>query len=240
MSTNHFGGKSAPEHLVDARKKGALVSTEYHGRELSGAFSACIDTLKETSVLLSILILVIAPNFKVMACIMVGFLIWKIGRSAIIGWARIERLHRLIEEERFEIEHNREQEREELKEMYAAKGFKDKLLDDVVEVLMADDNRLLAVMLEEELGLPLESYQHPLHQALGAGLGVIFSAGVTILAYLTFSVMGALIATGLIVAGVSFFAAIREKNNRLKAVVWNLAVTTLSLGSIYFLKKLIF
>ena len=58
-------------------------------------------------------------------------------------------------EERFEIAHHRGQEKEELTELYALKGFKGELLDQVINVLMADDNRLLSVMLEEELGLEL-------------------------------------------------------------------------------------
>ena len=57
--------------------------------------------------------------------------------------------------------------------MYEQKGLSGDLLDQVIEVLMADDNRLLRVMLEEELGLTLESYEHPLKQAAGAGLGVL-------------------------------------------------------------------
>ncbi len=38
---------------------------------------------------------------------------------------------------------------------------------------MADDNRLLRVMLEEELGLTLEAYEHPLKQAFGALLRIV-------------------------------------------------------------------
>ncbi len=36
-----------------------------------------------------------------------GWVVWKTARSALLGWARIERLHRVIEEERWEIEHHR-------------------------------------------------------------------------------------------------------------------------------------
>ncbi len=91
------------------------------------------------------------------------------GRSAWLGWSRLERLHRILAQEKWEIEHNREQEREELGVLYAAKGFEGKLLEDVLDVLMADGDRLLKVMVEEELGLTLESQVHPLKQGLGAG-----------------------------------------------------------------------
>ena len=78
---------------------------------------------------------------------------------------------RLLEEEKWEIEHNRNQEKVELKVLYRAKGFEGKLLDDVVDVLMADDKRALHIMLKEELGMTLEAYEHPLKQSLGALLG---------------------------------------------------------------------
>ena len=81
----------------------------------------------------------------------------------------------MIEEEHFEIKNSRENEQQELAEIYHAKGFEQPLLDQVVQVLMADENRLLTVMLEEELGLRLEEYEHPLKQGLGAFLGVVLA-----------------------------------------------------------------
>ena len=94
----------------------------------------------------------------------------------MLGWSRLERLHRVIEEERWEIEHHRPQEREELRALYAAKGLRENSSMRSIEVLMADDNRLFQVMLEEELGLTLEAYEHPLKQAFGAFFGAHCSA----------------------------------------------------------------
>ena len=94
----------------------------------------------------------------------------------LLGWARLERLHRIVEEERYEIENHRQQEREELKELYRAKGFQGKLLDEVVDVLMADGERLLKVMVEEELGLSLQSQEHPLKQGAGSALGAFVAS----------------------------------------------------------------
>ena len=118
----HFAGKSVPYHLIEARAKGALVSSEHHGRELSGAFSAGSDSLKETAIVLLLTTLIFTPSWQMLAALMAGWFLWKVGRSALLGWARLERLHRLIEEERMEVEHHRDQERAELKEMYEAKG----------------------------------------------------------------------------------------------------------------------
>ena len=67
-----------------------------------------------------------------------------------------------MDRERTEIRTNFEHEREEVRELYAAKGFRDPLLTQIVETLSADDDRLLKVMMEEELGLSLYHVNHPL------------------------------------------------------------------------------
>ena len=234
-NTKHFAGKSVPEHLIEARAKGALVSKEHHGRELSGAFAAGSDSLKETALILLLLTLVFSPSWQGLATVTLGWLLWKVGRAALLGWARLERLHRLIEEERVEVEHHREQEREELKEMYAAKGFTGQMLEDVLDVLMADDNRLLMVMLEEELGLSLESYEHPLRQAAGAGLGVVIAFLVFLPAFIRFELLGACVATGLLIATAAIWSAKKEQNTLLNALIWNLAVAAVAVGILFFI-----
>ena len=172
MSHDHFKGKSVPDHLKEAREKGAAASEQIHGVELSGSFHAACDAAKETAIYLSILYLIAPqaiPLFGIALCL------WKTGRAAFLGWSRLNRLNQLIEEEHFEIKHSRENEQKELAELYHLKGFEPPLLDQVVQVLMADENRLLTVMLEEELVLRLEEYEHPLKQGFGAFSGVILS-----------------------------------------------------------------
>ena len=142
----HFAGKKPLQHVIEARRKGKLAASEIHGAELPGHYVAGADSAKETSLLLILLWTLLeelsVPSFQwIILLFLSAYLVWKIGRSAILGWTRLERLHRLIEEERWEIEHHRPQEKEELKELYAAKGFSGKLLDEALEVLMADDNR---------------------------------------------------------------------------------------------------
>jgi VIT1/CCC1 family predicted Fe2+/Mn2+ transporter len=168
----------------------------------------------------------------------IGLVVWKVGRSAILGWSRLERLHRVIEEERWEIEHHRPQEKEELKALYTAKGFSGKLLDEVVEVLMADDNRLLQVMLEEELGLSLESYEHPLKQAAGALVGVAGSALVVSFGLFVLPFWGAAACSALIIVLCAGTAAQLEKNHPLPAIVWNLAVAALAVGAAFFVGQI--
>lgn len=244
---DHFKGKEAIEHVIEARMKGHTATAEIHGTELPGHYSAAADAAKETSLILLILWTLFSeiglPETQVhwlSLCFIVGWLFWKVGRSAILGWSRLERLHRLIEEERWEIEHHRPQEREELKALYAAKGFSGKLLEEAIDVLMADDNRLLKVMLEEELGLSLESYEHPLKQAAGALVGVVGAALIMSLALFFLPWWGTLACSALVIGLSAGSSAQLERNRPLPSIVWNLAVAALATGVAYFTAQILF
>jgi hypothetical protein len=235
-SAGHFEGKSVKEHLKTARAKGAMAAREVHGAEMSGQWAAFADATKDTTIALLIVSILAPHSLFLFAC---GWIIWKTARSARLGWTRLERLHRLTEEERWEIEHHRSQEREELTEMYQEKGFSGKLLEEVVDVLMADDQKLLRVMLEEELGLTLEAYEHPLKQALGAGMGSIF-ASILILAGNTFNPLyGPGLTAFIAISAASIIGAKLERNRIMYALIWNLAVAFLVISGVYFLNKLI-
>lgn len=243
MSSTHFKGKEALEHVIEARLKGKAASAEIHGTEMPGHYAAAADAAKETAFLL-IVLWTLFTEFQFQKTLFIAFalalLVWKAGRSAVLGWARLERLHRLIEEERWEIEHHRPQEKEELRALYAAKGFSGKLLDEAVEVLMADDNRLLQVMLQEELGLSLESYEHPLKQAAGAFAGALSAALLMAAGLFLLPFWGAVAAAAIIIALASGAVARLEKNASLPAIVWNLAVAALASGAAYFAGQLLF
>ena len=69
--------------------------------------------------------------------------------------AEIAEYERNRKTEYWEIEHLREREIEEIREIYIEKGFAGELLEQVVEVIIADDDRWVDVMMKEELGLTL-------------------------------------------------------------------------------------
>lgn len=238
----HFQGKQIPDHLKDARAKGALVSAEVHGTELPGHMAAGFSCVIETCALFVILwaatfaLFPDHPNlFPFFLCIGLGWMVWKAGRSSLNGWGKLERLHQVIEEERWEIEHHRAQEKEELRAMYAAKGFAGKLLDEVVEVLMADDNRLLRVMLEEELGLSLEVYQHPLKQGAGALCASLIVTPLLLASLALWPSFGLPLCGALLFAIATWISARREKRAPMQSMVWNLALLTFGAAATYFL-----
>lgn len=238
----HFKGRDALSHVVAAQRDGIISSSEVHGQEPSGQWIAFIDAFREALV---ILLLVLTPLFfintpfdlhlKIVFFVACGFAVWKTGRSALLGWSRLERLHRIVEQEKWEIEHHRQQEREELTELYRAKGFSGKLLEDVIDVLMSDGDRLLRVMIEEELGLTLGNQEHPLKQALGAFLGVFLAAALFLASLLISPFWGPLVLSAFLLSLAGYLAAWASDNLKIPSIVWHFSLGLLSFGFTYFL-----
>lgn len=100
--------------------------------------------------------------------------------AAVATRVHLRYLEQELERERCEIRDNPEHEREEVRALYAAKGFSDPLLTEVTDILCADDDRLLKLMMEEELGLFIHHVNHPLLVGLWNGAGA--AAGALLLA----------------------------------------------------------
>jgi len=244
---SHFKGKEVIEHVAEAQAKGILSSSEIHGTEIPGRISAAADSARDCSIFLLLAWTVlshgnISPQqiLYYLAILGFGLLLWKAGRSAWLGWSRLERMHRVLEQEKWEIEHHRQQERDELGILYKAKGFDGKLLEDVLDVLMADGDRLLRVMVEEELGLSLAAYDHPLMQSVGAALGALAATVCCLLGLLAFGQWGIFIAALSMVSIGSALAAYHASNRLIPAIVWNVGLTALSFGAVYFLIQYFF
>lgn len=237
----HFDGKEALQHVTENYAKGVIAASEIHGTEIPGAISAGADAAKEWALiflllwtLFHFLNISLSNTYVIFGAFSLGFIIWKTGRSALLSWARLERLHRIAAQEKWEIEHNRAQEREELTALYRAKGFEGKLLTDVIDVLMSDGDLLLRVMLEEELGLSLEVHEHPLQQAFGAFLGTLLSIFFTALLFYLSPDFGPLIASFSIAAVCAFISSKYEQNDLLNALIWNLGLFGLVFGTTFF------
>lgn len=92
-----------------------------------------------------------------------------VGCALLVGMSTARATHAQVQyyaaeldREREEIRDHFDHEREEVRALYAAKGFREPLLTPIVDTLCADDDRLLKVMMEEELGLAVQHMNHPL------------------------------------------------------------------------------
>lgn len=231
---SHFEGKAAHEHIKEKKAEG-LNSAEAHGLETPGFIAAMADSMREMG-LFFLLVWILVPSFKLFFAVALGLVAWKTGRVAWLSWSRLERLHRVVSQEKYEIENHRPQEREELIALYQEKGFQGKLLDDVVDHLMADSDRLLKVMLEEELGLTLEQYEHPLKQAIGAFLGSISVLLAASSLYYIFPSYGITLISFMALAAGALITAFYERNRLIPALIWNLGIAALAFGITYFLR----
>ena len=84
-----------------------------------------------------------------------------------------EVLDQRIATERYEIKHEPEEERAELRAIYQDKGFSGPLLDRVVSYLTANDERWHRAMVHDELGVVADERINPWLQGLQIGISFV-------------------------------------------------------------------
>jgi VIT1/CCC1 family predicted Fe2+/Mn2+ transporter len=98
--------------------------------------------------------------------------------------SQIEFYQSEIQRERDEISRWPERERDEISQIYRAKGFAGPLLDQIVAHITADPERWSNVMMREELGFNEESFDVPLRSAVAVGLSYLAGAAVPVWPYI--------------------------------------------------------
>jgi VIT1/CCC1 family predicted Fe2+/Mn2+ transporter len=142
--------------------------------------------------------------------------------------------------EAWEVDHLPEKEREEIREIYQAKGFQGELLERVVETITADKERWIEVMMKEELEM-VEDDRSPLACGLATFSSFVVVGTIPLLTFVFQALVnpGQLhqpaslslfwIATALTSAG---FLGIGWLKSRVTALApWRSMVETLVLGS---------
>ena len=84
---------------------------------------------------------------------------------------RIEYIEKRRRREEWEIENQSEQEKQEIRDIYTEKGFKDELLEAIVNVITARRRVWIDTMMKEELGLIDDKNNRPLDTAVSTFVG---------------------------------------------------------------------
>ena len=101
-------------------------------------------------------------------------------------------LERLLREEEEEIARDPEGERQELWDMYRARGFTDVEIDIIAKRLMANPKLLLEDMAHKELGISTQSLEEPLSNAVVMGISYVLGGLFPVLPYLMLPIQTAM------------------------------------------------
>jgi VIT1/CCC1 family predicted Fe2+/Mn2+ transporter len=144
--------------------------------------------------------------------------------------------------EYWEVDNIPESEREEIREIFADKGFEGKLLEDVVEVITADRDRWVDVMMKEELQM-IEERKSPLAMGAVTYLSFLLIGLIPLLVYVIdfssgpvanlFEISCALTAFGFLIIG--YLKSFVTETSRIKGIAETLLLGALAAGLAYFI-----
>ena len=103
--------------------------------------------------------------------------------------ARNEYIEMKRKQEEWEIDNLAEQEKEEIREIYTQKGFKDELLEDVVRIITSRRKVWVDTMMKEELGL-IEGDKHPLDSSISTFVGFNLIGLLPLIPFMLFILIG--------------------------------------------------
>ena len=102
--------------------------------------------------------------------------------------ARNEFVEMKRKQEELEIDNLEEQEREEIRDIYRKKGFKDKLLEDVVRIITSKKKVWVDTMMKEELGLIVDE-KNPIDSSISTFIGFNLVGLIPLIPFMIFTVM---------------------------------------------------
>ncbi len=103
--------------------------------------------------------------------------------------ARNEFIQMKRKQEEWEIDNLAEQERDEIRDIYKEKGFKDELLEEVVRVITSRRKVWIDTMMKEELGL-IEDEKKPLDSSVSTFIGFNTIGLIPLIPFMIFLLIG--------------------------------------------------
>lgn len=103
--------------------------------------------------------------------------------------ARNEFIEMKRKQEEWEIDNLEDQEKEEIREIYNKKGFKDELLEEVVRVITSRRKVWIDTMMKEELGL-IEDDKRPIDSSISTFVGFNLVGLIPLMPFMIFIALG--------------------------------------------------
>ena len=103
--------------------------------------------------------------------------------------ARNEYIEMKRKQEEWEIDHLEEQEKDEIRDIYRKKGFKDELLEEVVRTITSRRKVWIDTMMKEELGL-IEDEKRPLDSSISTFIGFNLIGLIPLIPFVLFILIG--------------------------------------------------
>ncbi|MFA6035810.1 MAG: VIT1/CCC1 transporter family protein [Candidatus Micrarchaeia archaeon] len=122
--------------------------------------------------------------------------------------SKAERDHYLREQEKElgEIRHHPESEKQEIRDVYTLRGFKGKLLEDIVEKISSDEKMMLKFMMREELNMTEAGDLNPAKEALIVGVSAMIGSFIPLTAFF-FMPIALAVPLSLVISTAVLFAA---------------------------------
>jgi VIT1/CCC1 family predicted Fe2+/Mn2+ transporter len=200
-----------------------------------GAFDGSVTTF-------AIVAGAIGASLSPMIVVILGFAnLFADGFSMAVGnyqasKARIEYIQKERQREEWEIDNMEESERQEIRDIYAKKGFTAELLDEIVKVITARRKVWIDTMMKEELGL-IEDGRRPLDTATSTIFGFVIIGIIPLIPFLFIYLTGISLNSesftySIISTSVAFFLIGIIKGRIVKKPIIRSGLVTLFVGGI--------
>lgn len=152
---------------------------------------------------------------------------------------RLEYIEKARRREEWEIDNLVEQEKQEIREIYTKKGFKEELLEEIVRIITSRRKVWVDTMMKEELGLIEDSSRRPLETALTTFVAFNLVGLIPLLPFVAMFIAGfALISSSdaftysVVLTGAAFFLIGGVKGRIVQKSLIRSGINTLLIGGI--------
>jgi VIT1/CCC1 family predicted Fe2+/Mn2+ transporter len=152
---------------------------------------------------------------------------------------RLEYIEKARRREEWEIDNIVEQEKQEIREIYTKKGFKEELLEEIVRIITSRRKVWVDTMMKEELGLIEDSSRRPLETALTTFVAFNLVGLIPLLPFVAMFIAGfALISSSdaftysVVLTGAAFFLIGGVKGKIVQKPLIRSGINTLLIGGI--------